>query len=827
MGFIKNWIDKYQKKIKERNNMCNDYIIGIDASMSEIQEMFSDSKRFIEPEDGDIWKQKYELLFSEISYNNIQRLKRATSFQQLKHKQEEVISIINSLKKKINIHNSNVARLILPNAYCIVGEVEGRRLDNQQMMCIVKEMHNQLIIAGAGTGKTTTIVGKIKYLLQTNKYLPEDILVLSFTNASAAEMDERIRRETGCEIATSTFHKLGLNIIKEVNGVMPKITHLPLRNFVKEKIQINIKNEEYLRLLSSYLLYNRVVAKSEFDFSTEKEYEEYLKLNPPTTINGELVKSYGEMDIANFLEENGIEYTYEHPYNYDTRTSQYAQYYPDFYLKDYDIYIEYFGINREGKVPEYFMGKNGKSASECYQETIEWKRKLHASNGTIMIECYSYEKREGVLLEKLRDRLLEQAVVLSPKSAQELWKQVSTGDVTILDGLSDLFETVINLIKSNNYTISDVRNLIAVKDNRSTNYLIVSLIEPIYDAYCNYLKTHGEIDFNDMINEATQYVREGKYIHPYKYVIVDEYQDISQARFSLLYNMRLKKDFNLFCVGDDWQSIYRFAGSDIGFILYFERYWGTAEIDKIETTYRFTQRLIEISGNFIMKNPAQIRKTIKGKEDSIGFPLGEICGYTEKNAIEFTISQLQDLPNGSSVFFVGRYSFDVNLLKENTSFICQYNNVSGLVNIKLVGRDDLNMQFITAHKSKGLQADYVFIINNKKSRMGFPSKIQNASILELLLNNCDNYLYAEERRLFYVALTRAKKKVYIVTVNGQESEFVMELRMRYQDDMKRGQFVCPLCGGRLIKRIGSRGEFFGCSNYSKTRCTYTRNIRWS
>ena len=161
------------------------------------------------------------------------------------------------------------------NKYSLIGDVEGRKLDHQQMACIVKEAHNHLVIAGAGTGKTTTVVGKIKYLLKTRKYLPQDILVLSFTNASASEMNERISAETGNNITASTFHKLGLNIISQVDGVMPKITQINLRKFIREQLVLNMQSDTYLNLLSSYFLYNRVVAKSEFEFKSQQEYDEY------------------------------------------------------------------------------------------------------------------------------------------------------------------------------------------------------------------------------------------------------------------------------------------------------------------------------------------------------------------------------------------------------------------------------------------------------------------------------------------------------------------------------------------------------------------------
>lgn len=825
MGLIKKIIAKHKERVKVRNEACDNLIAQVDTAIQEINLLFSDSQSFVDPGKEIEWSNHNASLIADMNIINIQKLKKATHYKMLLEKQAELYRNANSLKQQISVHNDRVADAKIQNAYALIGNVEGRKLDKQQMTCIVKDAHNHLVIAGAGTGKTTTVVGKIKFLLKSGKYKPEDILVLSFTNASASEMSQRINQETGCNIDASTFHKLGLNIITKVNGIVPKITQLNLRKFVKEQLLLNMQSDAYLNLLSSYLLYNRVVSKSEFEFKTQSEYEEYLRLNPPTTINNETVKSYGEMDIANFLTQNGIQYIYEHPYKVDTRTSEYGQYNPDFYLPEYDIYIEYFGINKDGEVPSYFKGVNGMTATQSYQASMKWKRETHSTNDTILIECYAYEKFDGVLLDNLKEKLSAKDVKLTPKTTKELWEQVSADGDSILDGVIELFETVINLIKSNGYTIATVRQLNIGNRNAQNNNMVLSLLEPIFNAYCNYLSEHKEIDFNDMINMATKYVEQGKYVSPYKYVIVDEYQDISKARYSLLCRMRESNDYDLFCVGDDWQSIYRFAGSDIGYILNFEQYWGSTEISKIETTYRFTQKLIEISGNFIMQNPVQIKKSIKGKNDTVGFALGEISGYTDKFSIEFMTKKLEDLPRGSSVFFIGRYSFDAKLLSDSGLFECQYNNVSGFVEVKYRKRIDLKMSFITAHKSKGLQADYIFIINNKKSRMGFPSKIQDAAILNLLLDNCDQYPYAEERRLFYVALTRAKKKAFLVTVKNQESEFAMELKERYGEELKREQWECPLCGGKLLKKSGPYGEFYGCSNYRSLGCKYKRNIK--
>lgn len=821
MGFIQNIINQYRQKREARNAACNQYIDQMDRAMQEIYGLFADPRSVITPEKEAQWYAHNSHLLTS---PDVQKTRGAVRFGELSDKQAKLREATGRLKQQIVCHNERVLQMKIQDAYALIGKVEGRDLDKQQMACIVMEAHNHLVLAGAGTGKTTTIVGKIKYLIKSGQCRPEDILVLSFTNASAAEMSHRIVQETGCHIDAFTFHKLGMNIITQVEGIVPKIFPQNMHKFITEQLRLQMQSERYLMLLSSYLLNHRILVRSEFDFQNMEEYHEYLQLNPPTTLGNEMVKSYGEMEIANFLAQNNVSYIYEHPYKIGTRTAEYGQYMPDFYLPDYDIYIEYFGINQSGEVPSYFRGSHGMTASQAYQASMNWKRRTHRENGTIMVECFAYERMEGTLLNNLKQKLADHGVTLSPKNAQELWEQASSSGDAVLDGVATLLEAVINLIKSNGYTIPMVRQM-NCGIHALSNALILSLVEPIFEVYNSFLKERGEIDFNDMIHLATEYVEEGKYVNPYKYVIVDEYQDISRARYILLDRMRKCADYALFCVGDDWQSIYRFAGSDIGFILDFQRYWGVAETSRIETTYRFTQKLAEISGSFIMRNSAQMRKSIKGKQDIAGFPMGEISAYTDKYAVQFMLEKLDDLPQKSSIFFIGRYTFDADLLKGNDLLACRYDNARGQVEVKYRNRSDLQMYFVTAHKSKGLQADYIFIINNRNARMGFPSKIQDAPILQLLLEKCDQYPDAEERRLFYVALTRARKKVFLLTVDNQESAFVKEIRSQYGEALRQERFTCPVCGARLKKKSGPYGDFLGCSNYKITGCKYTRNLK--
>ena len=816
-------IDGLSQKIEYNKAICNEVCDKADAFTNSTEQALSGNAEFLDIDFIDSLNANREDILAQIKA--IPFVVRVAN-PKLAAKKKEIEQLFENLDEKISAHNDVVATNCIDKARELIGDVEGRTLDDQQMKCIVKPMANHLVIAGAGTGKTTTIVGKIKYLLKSETCKPEDILVLSFTNASASEMSERINKETGAKIAASTFHKLGLNIINTVDGIMPKITSIQLPKFTKEQLAVNMQNSKYLGLLCKYFLSNYKYDTSEFDFQTKQEYDEYLRTNPPVTLKGDKVKSYGEMDIANFLFQNGIAYEYEKEYVYDTRTEDHAQYYPDFYLTDYGYYIEYFGINEKGEVPAYFSAREGKTPSEEYRESMEWKRSLHKERGTVMLECYAYERSKGELIPLLEKKLLKAGVEFKPVSPDDMWDSISeSNSKNVLSAISELIATVITLMKSNECDIAQLRSLGMKNRKMIRNAALIDLIEPIYDAYRAELEKRGEIDFNDMINKAVHMVREGKYVNPYKYVIVDEYQDISKSRYSLLKALRDSSHYNLFCVGDDWQSIYRFTGSDLDYILNFSKYWGPSEHSKIETTYRFTDSLIDISGTFVMQNPAQIKKNIKGVPSDCGFALGEISGFDEQNAITNMLRRLRELPQNSTVFFIGRYTFDSRLLSDCSQLECKYDVATQMANVVLPDRKDLKMQFLTAHKSKGLQADYVFVINNKDRGMGFPSKIQDDPLVDCLLEGKESFPFAEERRLFYVALTRAKKKAFLVTDMSNSSVFTVELRRRYGDRLWiEEQKICPVCGGILVRRNGQYGSFYGCSNYRSQGCTYKQKI---
>lgn len=824
MSFFKNTFSKIKKRVGFDESQCDDILKELQDNSSAYYQYFQDNTVFIQPEQANEWYVPAAKCVNKYMDPKIaQKIKFAKNYAEVIAVYDELYSQVDSFKENVENHNQQVIDALIPEAREKVGTIEGIQLDDQQMACIVKDVRNQLVVAGAGVGKTTCIVGKVKHMLATTACDPKEILILSFTNASAAEMKARILEATGCNMDVQTFHKLGFNIIKEVDGLVPKITKVDIRKFIRDEINKNVTNDEYLDLLCDYMLYYQIGGRSQLDFKDKSEFDEYLKFNPPITLNGTCLNTYEEMHIAHFLERNNIRYEYESEYRFDV-DKVHSHIKPTFYLPDFNTYIEYYILGRDNRFPEWYYTED--KDAEKYREELEWKSAAHANNKTRVITCYAFEYQEGTILNSLDEKLREQGIDIIPLPNKDILRSVNDDkEDQSFDRIVELFQTIINLTKSNGYTLADVKQLNSGDNYSEANNVLLTLLEPVYKAYESYMIKNNEIDFNDMINMSTKYIREGLYKNPYKYVIVDEYQDISKSRYTLLKALRETNDFKLLCFGDDWQSIYRFAGSDISYIMNFDKYWGPTERSKMDTTYRFNESINEVTSQFIMTNPAQMQKYIKSNEVSEEFAVREINGHTEWNAVLMMVEKIKELPENSSVFLIGRYSRDVNILNSSEDVKCTSREGSETVDIQIIDRPDLKVQFHTVHGVKGLQADYVFVLNNKSTKMGFPSKIQDAQILQLLVDEHDDHPFAEERRLYYVAMTRAKEKVFLITVKGKESQFATDITSRHKNLIKDVSLLCPKCGGILIRRKGPYSDFYGCSNYKALGCAYKRILK--
>uniref|UniRef100_UPI00271218AE 3'-5' exonuclease n=1 Tax=uncultured Duncaniella sp. TaxID=2768039 RepID=UPI00271218AE len=214
------------------------------------------------------------------------------------------------------------------------------------------------------------------------------------------------------------------------------------------------------------------------------------------------------------------------------------------------------------------------------------------------------------------------------------------------------------------------------------------------------------------------------------------------------------------------QSIYRFSGSDIALFNQFQKYFGETDINKIETTYRFGEPLVSLSSQFIQRNAAQIKKDIHPYDSNAKTELN-FCEYDRSNYCNIIEQLVASIPSENSVFLLGRYSFDDYYLSYRYKSQKEGNRFFYFIGNRKI-------EFLTAHKSKGLEADYVIILQCNNDTYGFPSLISDYNVLNYVLTKSDQYPFAEERRLFYVAITRAKIKTIILYNRNFPSVFVEE-----------------------------------------------------
>ena len=492
----------------------------------------------------------------------------------------------------------------------IFDNINGYSLDLKQRQIIIDETENVLAVAGAGSGKTLTIVGKIKYLIERKKINPKEILCISFTN----ETVNSLKNKVNYDIDIYTFHKLSLEILKQ--------------------------NHIFYNIASSDLL-------------------EYI------------VDEYFESDL--------------------------------FYQNNLNYILEYF---------KYYID----NSDNINLEKVKLKyNKIFKSYKNLIIKC-------------------------------------------------------INLIKNNRYDINNFkkyirRNKYSLNRKKSLkNKCFLIILFNIYMVYLEEINSNYRIDFDMMIECATEVIKKYGMKRIYKYIIIDEFQDTSIVRYNLVKRIQEECNSKILCVGDDFQSIYRFSGCTLDLFVNFKKYFKPSKVLYMNKTYRNSIDLIRISYHFIIKNYYQLSKILLSNK-RLKNPI-KIIYYTRSN-YEYVFYKLLDklyLENKKEILILGRCNHDIN-------YIYHGNIENGYLSYK-----DMKIRFLTVHKAKGLECQNVIVLNLSDDILGFPNKIEDDEVLKLFFKNKEKYPYAEERRLFYVALTRTKNNVYLMTKKYHESIFVKEIQ---------------------------------------------------
>ena len=651
-------------------------------------------------------------------------------------------------------------------------------LDEQQRRSIVSEEDNCLVVSSAGSGKTSSIVGKVKYLIEKNGIAPERILLISYTHKAAMELTERVGVEG---LSGYTFHKLAIDLIGKSEGIKPSICDNTDALFIKIYRQL-LNNRKFPKAVMGYFVNFQVeetgwdARKSERRRDLAEQKAGWLKaLLPDMDGNPVYVRSEQERKICFVLSSLGVKYRYEEPYEHQVSDETHSQYKPDFsiYFEEDGmtkrVYLEHYAVDEHGLVPTWFAKDRQMTYEEAnaqYGDGITWKRAVHEKHKTRLIATSSADFYYADIRKKLKAQLSKAGVPIEEKMGEELYDLVLPRESKQEKAFIRLIATFVTLLKSSCLSIQEVLKQAERADDRRSIFMIKNIFRPVYEAYVSALQQSGQIDFTDAILKATQICRSSRPL-AYDYIIVDEFQDISVDRYHFLKALREgNPPAKLYCVGDDWQSIYRFSGSDMSLFNQFANYFGATEINKIETTYRFGEPLVGLSSKFIQRNKAQISKSIHPFSPQAKTEL-KFYAY-ERHDYCMAIGELvAALPADKSVFLLGRYSFDDYYL----SFM--YKGVKeGDRYYYFIG--NRKIEFLTVHKSKGLEADYVILLQCNKDTYGFPSQINDDPVLNLVLTKSDQFPYGEERRLFYVAITRAKAMTIVLYDKRFPSVFVDE-----------------------------------------------------
>lgn len=738
--------------------------------------------------------------------------------------QPDEASIFNQFVKKLEQnrtdHNVAFVKAELERCSGFFDNVLAYPLDPQQRDAIVNGEDNCLVVSSAGSGKTSTIQGKVRYLIDMCQVDPDDILLITYTRKAAEELRSRIGYEG---LTSSTFHGLAYRIISQVD----KAPTIATEDFALNLFYEQIKEPKFVEAVTYYLVNLLSRVKDPEKYENEHEYladrRKYGIQAYFPDMDGRIIftRSEQERKICHFLSTHSVDFRYEERYQFDTATSSFKQYKPDFtiyYSVDgmhRKLYLEHFAVGKNGMVPKWFgqgQGKTWQLANTEYNQGIAWKRQLHKKNNTVLIETTSAMFTDGTWQQQLTDQLTRHGVKLVEKPAEEVYKELVQRDKHKEKTVLELIMSFINLLKSNCKSIDEViAKAQRVNDGRDL-FIMDKMIKPFYLAYQDALKQRGEIDFTDAILQATEYCNSNKFDTKYKYIIVDEFQDISFDRYKFMMSLRSQKPLGkIFAVGDDWQSIYRFSGSDMALFNNFSQHFGFTSMCKIESTYRFAQPTIGISSAFIQKNQSQVRKNVKSpKKDAVTTITFQ--GYSEDRDLAIAVAdRIKLIPPDKSVYILSRYSFDFNIFKGGGY---GYHENDRTIEINIEGR---KVRCLTVHQAKGLEADHVILLKCDSDIYGFPSLISDDPVLEYLLSQQEEGVeFAEERRVFYVAITRAKLSTTIFYRMNNPSVFVDELYDSIQDD---GSKRCPRCGyGHLNIRkegITSKGDYFvmiGCTN---------------
>lgn len=706
-------------------------------------------------------------------------------------------------------------------------------LNDRQHEAVVSEDKRLLVLAGAGSGKTKTLLQKLIYLIEEKGVSPSSILAITFTKNATNEMIDRLiisadktgdyerllfdKRISKAEkdrqrylqqkkykwidgLTVKTFHSFCYSILRNygVNEFDNKFRiigdekkdeedelskHVAPENVfeVIHKLLIEqCEDNDYLLQLKRYVL-DYIIDKIHLKKADPKFLPKDGKYF--TTLDGTKVRSKSEQFIADWFYRHSIKYEYEPLLNVKD-----FSFHPDFYIPDANLYIEHIS-------DKSFSTKD--------------KEEQFKKGNLLLVKTFDSMTKDSALFNHSLDKIVKNRLPSNYHKTVTLnFKEEFHG---YQEDVKDFVQQIIritDMIKVENIDIDLVLEN-ARKDQHERVRHFFELAIPIVKKYIHYCTDKSYLDFNDLISTSTSLFQNHediatKYKNKYEYILVDEFQDVNNLQVELI-KLLLTDKTQLFCVGDDWQSIYGFRGSNVSYIVEFENHFTNARTIKLNLNYRSTQNIVGASNEVIKNNKFKVEKDVQASKKS-EHKIVVYSGNSEEENIQFCLEKVRELLedgiSNDEILFLYRRS------KMYSPYFYRFKN------------EGIRVQGKTIHASKGLEAKVVFIIGLTEGSGGFPDIWLEDRIFQVIKKANHDLLMEEERRLFYVAITRAKDKLFLITEKGNESTFLKEIPEAFTvrttlpikavvdkviicdscfSQLEKLWVVCPYCGQKVKK----------------------------
>jgi DNA helicase-4 len=711
----------------------------------------------------------------------IAKVVRRSRDRQMRDRFGSAMRRASTLLQVLKEHNdSHAKRLIAEHSKLLVEELQA---DEAQRMAIVRDDERNLVIAGAGSGKTRTIVGRIRFLLERD-FPPFGILAVTFTNKATEEMQGRLKKmgveiadRSGPGVTVSTLHALGKRVVQgSTNGPISVADDRWTDSLVAAVLRDARTglDPKLARLYTEAILhFHRNEDERAPAVDGDKTYR---------TLRGEHVRSIGERIIADFLFVHNVNYRYEAKASWADVGAARRAYHPDFTLPGIDACIEYWGVSRAGEVP----GWMGSSAE--YQQGMAWKRDQFRRAGKRLIEFYEYERLEGALDDRLRERLTAAGVALQVMTFDQL--ENSFSDMKYIgSSIEKLLVQFIANARELRREPAEIQQRLDRATPRVRHFGLLGLAA--LERYETALEAEGRIDFSDMLHRAADLLEGGANPLPrFEHILVDEFQDTSAAMARFLKALVEVNHARLFAVGDDWQAIYGFAGGDVDHIVNFESYFGLASTTMLNVNYRSPAVIVEAGGALIAHNETQVPKQVVVFRPDRGEAYVHEAPDDDAEIVNRTVRLLgEELESRApdEILVLSR----TNHLLDTLAEACRRHDIR----VANPERNELGVRLLSAHKAKGLEANVVIVVNASDHIFGFPSKVESPDVLEPVRKSTGDD-QAEERRLFYVAITRAMQRLHLIARQGLPSPYLAEIEGVSNPSKRKDSAYVPV-GARL------------------------------